>query len=430
MKVLLLNDLDIHGGAARAMQRLHRGLLDIGEESNVLVNTKSRDDATVIKYVNPRIKILLNKTYQHYIRFIKRIPAGSIESRFLPRLITESILQKINEINPDIINIHWISEGFIKIETLGKIYVPIIWTLHDMWAFTGGCNYDQGCGRYKLNCGCCPMLKSTKDKDLSRNNYLRKLNIYRKINNLTIVTPSQWLANTARESSLFSKENIMVIPSGINAKMFKPVNKKFARNLLNLPLDKKIILFGAVGAMSDERKGYSYLLSSLKTLKGSNIELAVFGGSKQTKSDTVNIKTHFFGQLRDDISLVLLYSAADVMVVPSLQENLSLTIMESLACGTPVVAFNIGGNGEMIDHKGNGFLAEAFDPGDLGTGINWILNDGKRACKLSINARNTVLENFTTDICAERYLNLYKEKVVQSNKKVDTSIQKWGPKRK
>ena len=370
MKILSLSNLDIHGGAARAMQRLHRGLLDFGEDSKILVNNKSRNDDTVIKYVNPQTKKLINKSYQHYIRFIKRIPGGSIESRFFPRLITESILQKINEINPDIINIHWISEGFIKIETLGKIHVPIIWTLHDMWAFTGGCNYDQACGRYKLNCGCCPMLKSTKDKDLSRNNYLRKLDLYRKINNLTIVTPSQWLADTARESSLFSKENIMVIPNGINAKMFKPVDKKFARNLLNLPLDKKIILFGAVGAMSDERKGYRYLLSSLKRLKGRNIELAVFGGSKKSKSDAFDITTHFFGELNDDISLVLLYSAADVMIVPSLQENLSLTIMESLSCGTSVVAFNLGGNGDMIDHKKNGYLAKALDADDLANGIN------------------------------------------------------------
>lgn len=420
MKILSLSDLDIHGGAARAMQRLHKGLLDIGEESKVLVNTKSRNDDTVIKYVNPRIKKLLNKTYQHHIRFIKRIPDGSIESRFFPRLITESILQKINEINPDIINIHWISEGFIKIETLGKIDVPIIWTLHDMWAFTGGCNYDQACGRYKLNCGYCPILKSIKDKDLSRNNYLRKLNTYRKIKNITIVTPSQWLADTVSGSSLFSKDKIMVIPYGINAKMFKPVDKEFARNLLNLPLDKKIVLFGAVGAMSDDRKGCRYLLSSLKRVKGSNIELAVFGGSKQSKGDAFNIPVHFFGELSDDISLILLYSAADVMVVPSLQENLSLTIMESLSCGTPVVAFNIGGNGDMIDHKENGFLAKGFDTDDLANGINWIIDDEERAERLSINARNKVLENFTTDICAERYLNLYKEKLVQSNKTFET----------
>ncbi|MDD5570029.1 MAG: glycosyltransferase family 4 protein [Bacteroidales bacterium] len=410
MKILSLCNFDIHGGAARAMLRLHNGLKDAGIDSKILVCQKNCDDNSIFETHTGRLSKIINKTYQHYIRLGKGISDGSVESRFHPRLICDNIIREINKFNPDIVHLHWLSESFVKTETLSKIKVPIVWTLHDMWPFTGGCNYDNYCGKYKLNCGKCPLLKSNKDNDLSRKQHIRKYNYYNKIENLTIVSPSKWLGESAKESSLFSKRTIKIIPYGIDTNKFKPVEKNKARNILNLPPDKKIILFGAIGATSDERKGFKYIIPSLQKLKYQNIEFAVFGSSKGSEiNENPKFKTNFFGHLKDD-DLILLYSAADVMLAPSVQENLALTIIESLSCSTPVVSFDIGGNKDMINHKNNGYLAKPFETDDFAAGIDYVLSEEKNtADSLQENARKKVLCNFTNEISANSYIKLYKE---------------------
>ncbi|MFH1457242.1 MAG: glycosyltransferase family 4 protein [Patescibacteria group bacterium] len=412
MKVLHLSTSDIQGGAFIAAYRLHKGLQKSEVDSSMLVQLKKGDDHSVYA---PSIKVQRTLSVSRPLFdsiFLIFYPKRK-EIIFSTSMLPENILKKINKLNPDIIHLNWITGGFIRVETLKKINKPIIWTMHDMWPFTGGCHYNGECEKYKKKCGSCYVLGSQRKNDLSKWIFNRKFRTYKNINNLTIVTPSQWLKNRAKESILLKNQTIKVIPNTIDVNTFKPVEKKIARGILNISTKKKIILFGAVNATSDDRKGYDYLISALDNIENKDsIELVVFGASKPKKDINTKFRAHYFGRVYDDITLNLLYSAADVMIVPSKQENLSCSIMESLSCGTPVVAFDIGGNSDMIEHKKNGFLVKPFEPRDMANGIEWIINNEN--LELSKNARKKVIENFSVPIITKKYIEVYKEAMAKN----------------
>jgi len=227
---------------------------------------------------------------------------------------------------------------------------------------------------------------------------------------MIIVGLSKWINECSKNSSLLKDKKHINLPNPLDTSIFKPFHKEKARELWNLPHDKKLVLFGAMSATSDINKGYKELSEALHKLTYKDVELVVFGSSEPQNAPNFGFKTHYVGQLHDDVSLVTLYSAVDVMVVPSLQENLSNAIMESLACGTPVVAFDIGGNSDMIEQKQNGYLAKPFDTTDLKDGIEWILNLSENEYnKLSYNAREKVVREFDSKIVAKKYIELYEE---------------------
>ena len=229
---------------------------------------------------------------------------------------------------------------------------------------------------------------------------------------LTIVTPSSWLGECAKESSLFSQTRVEVIPNGIDLNRFKPIDKNIARDILCLPKDKRLILFGTMSAINDQNKGFYLLKKAFKRFfskEYKDIELVIFGSSKPKDEDDLGFKTHYLGHLNDEISLAVVYSAADVMIVPSIQEAFGQTASESLACGTPVVAFGNTGLSDIVEHQKNGYLAKPFDTGDLACGIKWVLEDDKRWKKLSENAREKVVNEFDIIRVAKRYTDLYKE---------------------
>jgi glycosyltransferase involved in cell wall biosynthesis len=280
-----------------------------------------------------------------------------------------------------------------------------------MWAFSGGCHYDGECERYIEKCGSCPMLGSSKVNDLSRRIWKRKKRAWKDID-LTIVSPSTWLADCAKKSSLLKDRRVEVIHNGIDLNIFKPLQKEQARNILGISQDKKIILFGAMSATSDRRKGFKHLekaLSKLETMDHSQYMLVVVGASEPQNPLQFGFECLYAGRMYDDVTLSLLYSAADVFVAPSVQENLANTVVESLACGTPVVAFDIGGMPDLIEHKNNGYLAKPFEPEDLARGIEWILEDEERKNRISQKAREKAVECFEIKKVAKQYLKLYKE---------------------
>jgi len=411
MKALLLCQSDIEGGAPRAGYRLHQGLQAIGESSQMLVQNKLSDDRDVI---GPRTQ--LEKKITNFRETFDAWPVKFYKQRqntsFWPQWFPDTINGKVAQIDPDIINLHWICKGYLQIETIAKFNKPLVWTLHDMWAFTGGCNYNQECDRYTNSCGACPQLKSNSNWDLSRWIWQRKAKAWQKLK-LTIVTPSQWLAKCAKASSLFKDLRIEVIPYGLDTERYKPVDKYTARELLNLPQDKQLILFGAMSATSDRRKGFHILQPALQNLSKSGwheqIELVVFGASGSSDRTDLGFKSHYLGKLGDDIALALVYAAADVFVAPSIQDNLPNTIMEAIATGTPCVAFNIGGMPDMIEHQQNGYLAQAYEIEDLAQGIAWVLENKERHQKLSRRAREKAEQEFTLELQARRYLSLFNE---------------------
>lgn len=409
MKVLIISTRDIVGGAARAAFRLYKGLQNIGVDASMLVLSKSSDERAVIA---PRTKkeIALSKIYPSINGMVLNFLYGKNQRRVFSTSITPyDLAEKIEEINPDIVNLHWVTDGFLKVETLKKIKKPMVWSLHDMWAFTGGCHYDLGCGKYLQSCGACPVLNSQKQKDISSWLYHRKKKTYAQLDNLTVVGLSQWLGACAAKSSLMADKRIEVLPNGIDTDVFKPVDKMTARKMLNLPLNKKMVLFGAMNPQSNPVKGYQHLVSALHHIEDDQINFLIFGTSYPQKDLNLKYPAHYLGRFSDDLSLSIIYSAADVVVVPSVQENLSNVIMESLACGTPVVAFDIGGNADMIEHEENGYLAQPFDTKDLAYGIEWILSEEVRRQRLSVRARASVEEKYSLEKVAYRYKELFLE---------------------
>ncbi|MFT6248630.1 MAG: glycosyltransferase involved in cell wall biosynthesis [Cognaticolwellia sp.] len=394
MKILIVNTSDINGGAARAAYRLHQSLLAENIESKMLVQNKIGDDYTVIGPTS-KLEKLINKLRPTIdalpFRFLKNKAFTLFSNSWLP---SGKLINTINEINPDIVHLHWINSGMIKIEDLAKINAPIVWSLHDMWPFSGGWHYEES-------------LVSYAQRKLDLRILNRKKNTYSTIKNMTIIGVSQWLQNCALNSSVFIGKKIVTLPNPINTNRYKPIIKNVSCKLWGLPEDKKLVLFGAMGAMSDPRKGFKELTEALLILERDDIEFVVFGASKPIVTHDLGCKVHYVGTLSDDVSLVTLYSAVDVMIVPSLQEAFGQTASEAMSCGTPVVAFSHTGLLDIVDHKVNGYLAKPFDADDLATGIEWVLyNDSYDA--LCTNARDKVLLKFDSRVVAEKYINLYR----------------------
>jgi glycosyltransferase involved in cell wall biosynthesis len=294
---------------------------------------------------------------------------------------------------------------------LPKLKKPLVWTLHGCWAFTGGCHYPYDCTRYQKNCGACPQLGSQHERDLSRWVWNRKAKHWQ-TGNLTIVTPSRWLAQLAKSSSLFNNVRVEVIPYCLDLSTYKPIDCNIARDLLGLPRDKQLILFAAQSSRN-KRKGFQHLKQALQYLYdrgfSKNLQLIIVGTSQKSELLDIPFECLPLGRLHDDISLALAYAAADVFVAPSIADNLPLTVLEALACGTPTVAFNIGGMPDLIDHGDTGYLAQPFYPQDLAQGIEWVLSDAARHHKLRIAARAKAEREFNIPRVVGKYLALYKE---------------------
>lgn len=406
MKIAIVNTYDQQGGAAIASYRLHRTLLNEGIDSQMLVKYKSSADHTVIELTTKR-----QKAFQRIFSHLDFLPVRFYNNRnstpFSPGWIGFNLVEKINAMQPDIVHLHWV-HGMLSIEDIIKIQAPIIWSMHDNWLFTGGCHIKWECELYKNQCGTCPRLASTKSTDLSRWIWLRKEKAFTSVHNMTVIGLSRWITNSAKESNLLKRQAIVNIPNPINTHIFKPFDQNQSRKYWNLPLNTKLVLFGAMNATSDINKGFKELREALYKLTDKNIEFVVFGNSESKGFQDFGFKTHYLGKLKDDVDLVTLYSAVDIMIVPSLQENLSNTILESLACGTPVAAFDVGGNSDIIEHQINGYLAKPFDTTDLANGIEWVLNNQNYA-DLCRNGREKVLKEFDSTIVAQKYINLYKE---------------------
>ncbi|HEY9609030.1 glycosyltransferase family 4 protein [Allocoleopsis sp.] len=413
MKILHLSESD-GGGAGRATFRLHQGLQRLGVDSKILVQLKYSDDRTVF---SP--ETTLGK-FSAKLKLPERLDALPLKgypqrdvSDFSLEWLPTGIVSKIAKLTPDVVNLHWVCHGYLPIEAIAKFKKPLVWTLHDMWAFTGGCHYSQECDRYKNSCGTCPQLGSAKSWDISRWVWQRKAKAWQNLD-LTLVSPSPWLAKCARSSSLFQDLPIEVIPNGLDTQQYKPIPRQIARELLNLPQDKQLILFGAMYPNSDRRKGFYLLQQALQRLSKTEwrnqIEIAIFGASRPQEPVELGLNSHYLGRLSDEISLAVVYAAADVFVAPSTQDNLPNTVMEAIACGTPGVAFNIGGMPELIEHQHNGYLAQALDSEDLAQGIIWVLENQERYQKLCDRARQKAEQEFTLEIQARRYESLYLEK--------------------
>jgi glycosyltransferase involved in cell wall biosynthesis len=403
MRILQLSTYDTGGGAAKAAYRLHHALRNIGEESQMLVQQKRSDEPSIHRVPKglPRLAMMLSQRMEVWQQ------AGKSREFLDLAWWANGLAQEINAFQADIVHLHWLSRGFVPIPTLPHINAPIVWTLHDMAAFTGGCHYSVGCEQYQHACGNCPLLFHPSENDLSRQTWQRKANAWESLE-MQIVSPSHWLADCARKSSLFAKQPIQVIHNGIDLNLFKPQTSNW-RERLGIPAEKRLILFGAFNARDDKRKGIDYLLAALPKLASLNAACIIFGANAPENPPLLGLPLYYTGYIENEQAMAELYAAADVFIAPSLEDNLPNTVVEALACGTPLVAFDTTGLPSMISHEENGYLAKTFDAEDLAAGIAWVLEDAERLAKLSANARQTALDKFDEKQMAERYLQVYRK---------------------
>lgn len=425
LKVLSVCTSDAGGGAPRAAYRIHQGVRELGVDSRMFVKNKHSKDADVIsldEFVshNPIYQAFdwTRNKVKNKIQHFRWNQYPGRENVFMSDLRGTDLHGALRKLDYDVLHLHWINQRFISLQDLPK-NKPIVWTMHDTWSFCGVCHYFYECKEYQWQCGCCPFLHSVEAKDLSYKVWKKKAEIYQNLD-LHIVSPSRWLADCAKESSLLKRFPVTVIANCLDVNVFRPLDEKEIsprwRDFQEKSLTKPFVLYGAMNAASDKRKGFANLLAALKILKQNghenDFELIVFGATESELSMDSSVPVHYVGYVGNAQELASLYNLARVMVVPSLTENLSCAIMESLSCGTPVVAFNIGGNGDMIEHKVNGFLAKEKDDADLADGILWCL-ENNAGNSLGGAAREKVLREYTYESVCQQYKTLY-ESLIKS----------------
>lgn len=417
MNVVFINTSDSSGGAAIACSRLQKALEKHSSiKGDILVQEKKTDNPAVTTIANTSLKkqFVWARFIAERLLFLPYERSKEIRFLFNRGIVGVDISKHPLVQNADIIHLHWVNFGFLSTDSIKKLLAlgkPVVWTFHDMWPFTGGCHHSGECENYQIECGNCKFIKNPAGNDISRKDWFSKNSAYQP-NHFTAVGCSQWLTKRARNSSLLNGFKIESIPNPIDISVFSPISKTEARQQLNLPTDKHLILFAAM-RINALMKGFSYFQEALSQLKNQSpelsesIELLVFGQAEEEALNQLPFKTHKLGHLSDIKQIGLAYNAASVFVTPSLEENLPNTIMESFACGTPAVGFNIGGIPEMIDHQQNGYLSEYKSVESLATGIQWVLENNKDG-EISKEARGKVLGSYAENIVASQYETLYK----------------------
>jgi glycosyltransferase involved in cell wall biosynthesis len=417
MKVLHLNTDDVKGGAARAAYRLHRGLLGLGCDSRMLVLHRHGDDATVQRFVPPktlaaRLRRLLRavQIWGGFARYRRSHPAGY-----------ELFSDDRTPYGPDlarrlpagaVVHLHWIT-GFVDYRGFFPTVPrrsPVVWTLHDMNAFTGGCHYDMGCGRYDHGCGRCPQLGSGRENDLSRRIWERKRELFRRLapDRLHLVAPSRWMADEIGRSALLGRFPVTITPYGVDTETFAPRGRRESRRALDLPGDARIVLFLAAST-ANPRKGFALLRQAMPALAETFEDLFVLSAGSGHPALEVGVPHLHLGNIEDDRRLSQVYSAADVFVIPSLQDNLPNTVLEAMACGTPVAGFAVGGIPDMVRPGVTGRLAEPEDPASLAEAIAALLWDPAEREEMGAACRRVVLDEYTLELQARRCSELYRQ---------------------
>ncbi|WP_035068308.1 glycosyltransferase [Nitratidesulfovibrio termitidis] len=418
MRILHATTQDVAGGASMAAMRLHGALLAQGSDSRVAVLAKEGEA--------PNVSLLGGKLSRRVLRpLVLRLEDNLLDAVYsrpqYPAHTTFSVTPswnhaRLNVLPKDILHLHWVGEGFLTPFSLGRLCGPVVWTMHDTFPFTGGCHFTStGCTRYRGMCGHCPELGSSTAADISRLHWWWKRRAIRRIRPF-IVSPSREYAERARQSGMLGDCPVEVIPNGLDVNAFRPIPREQARALLGLPQDGKLLLFGALLATGDSNKGFDLLLDALHRLRGmgmADFSAVVFGSA--TLGTTLPCPVHVLGRLHDTVTLALAYSAADVFVCPSRQENFPNTVMEAMACGTPVAAFSVGGLPDLVEDGVTGLLAAPADAASLAHAIARIVNEPAAAARMAGAARRKAVGEYSLPVLARRYADLY-ERVLEQRR--------------
>ena len=420
MRVLHLSTGDAGGGAARAAHRLHTGLRGLGVDSSMLVLRRTSGDPTSHKVrfaTDPWTR--LRRSYRNrqirrdFARYQPTLPAGFEWFSDDRTEVGYDLIRNVVSSGPwDVINLHWVGglvDHALFFPQLPPA-VPLVWRLADMGALTGGCHYDGGCGKFAATCGACPVLGSTVDDDLSRQVWRRRHAAMAGIpdGRMTLVGTSRWIAAESRRSSLLKRFPVRVIPNGLDTEAFAPQEKRAARDALGVPAEAAVVLFVAE-ATDVRRKGFAYLVDALGRLGAvPNLFLLSIGERLPSLPADLRLPRLHLGRVNDDHKLSTAYSAADVFVIPSLQESFGQTVTESMACGTPVVGFDAGGIPDMVRPGVTGELAPVGDAAALAAGIAEVLLHPLKWQRNGESCRRVAVDEYGLRLQATRYLDLYR----------------------
>lgn len=408
MKVLHINQSDIGGGAAIAGYRLHQGLLAQGIHSSQLVGHKQTNSDLVAAV--PRSQYL----EKNIGRITHRLGFNDINHQTADRISKHNFYAEA-----DILNFHNLHSGYFNYLAIDNLTTtkPAVYTLHDMWSFTGHCAYSYDCTKWQTGCGKCPYpeIYPAIKRDTTAIEWKLKNWVYSR-SNLTIVTPSNWLAEQARQSML-NRFPIHHIPYGIDTSIYQPLDSEQCRAVLNIPKDKHVLMFGAA-SLNDTRKGGDILHKALIDLPQSlkaNIVLLTLGGGGESIAELIGIPTISLGYVSSDHLKAIAYSAADLFIFPTRADNLPLVLQESMACGTPMVSFKIGGVPDLVRSGQTGYLAMPEDINDFRTGIVQLLEDRTLQQTMGRHCREIAITEYPLEVQASRYIKLYQDLLANHN---------------
>lgn len=408
MRVLHLCIADGKGGGAIGAYRLHRAMLENGVESTMLVARKYSDDPSVVPIFSNPLYFELRQTLARFV--IRRHRTGNPVVRSL-NILPSGAARAINRMAADVVQMHWVNAETISIGEIASINKPIVWKLPDMWAFSGAEHYllPDDPHRYREGYRADNRPHHESGWDLNRWLWSYKRLRWRR-SRFTIVCPSRWLAQCARESILFSRYDVHNIPNPIDLSVFRPLPKQQARAAFGLPHDRRLVLFGAAHATTDRRKGYHLLqraLSALRALVGADdCDLVVMGARKPIPERIEGFRVYSLGNVTSEQRIVLAHNVADVFVLPAEIDNLPNVVKEATACGVPCVGFAVGGMPDMVANRETGFLAKPYDIDELAAGIRWVFDQDP--AKLSAKVRARAVEIHDPKRCVVSYLEIYR----------------------
>ncbi len=409
MRVVHLSTSDIQGGAARYTYRLHRALLEAGVDSRLIVSEKSSNDPTVSEAF-PRRFSTLRRRWRETLESLplRRYPNRS-GTKFSVGWARNATWRAVRSAAPDVVHLHWVNHGFLAVRDLQRLGSPLVWTLLDHWPLTGGCHYFGDCERYRTTCGSCPVLGSTDPADLSARMQRVKREAWGRLPVQLVCFCSSSL-QAAQGSSLFAGRPSLRLPPGVDTRIYRPIPTAEARRVLGLESAGLVLAFGAVNG-DDPRKGFDLAMRALTDLPPTDgldsAVLCYFGASNMPPPARIGpFAVRHFGYVHDDITLALIYSAADGVLVPSREDTAPLIAIEALACGAPVVGFPVGITADLVRHRQNGYLATPFDAASLAQGVTWLAeNRGNPAMRAA--ARETAVHEANIQLQVPRYLEIY-----------------------
>lgn len=407
LRVLHLSSYDANGGAARAAYALHRAMLSQGLDSKMLVARKGTDDPTVTHGNANRFRV--TSELDRRLWKLQRSPVTTWRS---PAKFASLTAEQINRTSADVVNLHWVTDGFLSIEEIGKIQKPLVWSMYDMWPFAGTEHYGTDTPEARWRTGYTQANRPNDERgiDLDRWTYQRKQRHWPPHHTpIQMVPASTWLEQATRSSALMGNWPITRIPHVVDTDVFAPMNKGQARRQLGLPDDRPIILFLASAGIGDRRKGWDLLAVALPRQAGQDysVRVVVVGPvpddeTREEAERQADVPIHWHGTVNTSSELRLLYCAADVTAVPSREDNMPLTAMEAQSCGRPVVAFRIGGLPDIVDDGITGHLAEAEDPDDLARALAQALDNNQGDA-----ARERALATWSPQAVVPRYAAIY-----------------------